>query len=259
MSSEQPLYKNRQRALSFGGIATQYERARPSYPPALIERLMEWSPHQVVDVGCGTGRASQLLMARGCDVLGVEPDASMAAIARSHGVTVEAGTFEEWDPRQRMFDLVTSGQAWHWVQPEAGAAKAASVLRPGGHLAVFWNRGRHDPETGAALDVVYARLAPSIAQKSTDLRPTMRVPAERVGALQNSGPFTGVESEEFTWETVYDRAAWLDLIATHSDHVTLPDAAKAELLAAIGDVIDSRGGNIPYSYSTLLVVATRGR
>jgi trans-aconitate methyltransferase len=257
LSPEPPLYKNRQRALSFGGIATQYDRARPAYPPALVDRLMEWSPRHVLDVGCGTGRASRLLVARGCDVLGVEPDASMAAVAQSHGVTVEPGTFEEWDPRQRMFDLVMSGQAWHWVQPEAGAAKAASVLRPGGHLAVFWNRGRHDPETGAALDAVYARLAPSIAQKSTELRPSMEVPAERIGTLQNSGPFSDVETDEFTWETVYDRAAWLDLIATHSDHVTLPAATQAELLDAIGDVIDRRGGSIPYSYSTLLVVAAR--
>ena len=259
MSPEQALYKNRQRALSFGGIATQYDRARPSYPAALIDRLMEWSPHQVVDVGCGTGRASRLLMARGCDVIGVEPDASMAVVARSHGVTVEAGTFEDWDPRQRTFDLVMSGQAWHWVQPEPGAAKAGSVLRPGGHLAVFWNRGRHDPETGAALDAVYARLAPSIAQTSTDLRPPMEVDADRVEALQHSGPFAEVETEEFAWETVYDRAAWLDLIATHSDHVMLPEAMQAALLDAIGDVIDSRGGSIPYSYSTLLVMATRGR
>ncbi len=259
MSPEQPLYENRQRALSFGGIAMQYDRARPSYPPALIDRLMEWSPHQVVDVGCGTGRASRLLMARGCEVIGVEPDPSMAAIARSHGVTVEEGTFEDWDPRQRRFDLVMSGQAWHWVQPEAGAAKAASVLRHGGRLAVFWNRGRHDSETGAALDAVYARLAPSIAQKSADLRPPMEVPADRVEALRNSGPFSAVETEEFTWETVYDRAAWLDLIATHSDHVTLPDAVQAKLLDAVGDVVESRGGRIPYSYSTLLVVATRRR
>lgn len=259
MSLEQPLYKNRQRALSFGGIATQYDRARPWYPPALIDRLMEWSPHQVLDVGCGTGRASRLLMARGCDVIGVEPDASMAAIARSHGVTVDDGTFEDWDPRGRMFDLVMSGQAWHWVQPEAGTAGAVSVLRPGGHLAVFWNRGRHDPETGAALDAVYARLAPSIAEPpATELRPPMEVRDER-HALKHSDRFSDLRAEEFTWDTTYDRAAWIDLIATHSDHVTLPEAVRAALLAAIGDVIDGRGGRIPYHYSTLLLVATRGR
>lgn len=252
------MYENRQRALSFGGIAAQYDRARPSYPPALIDRLMEWSPRQVLDVGCGTGKASRLLIARGCDVLGVEPDASMAAIARSHGVTVEAATFEEWDSRQRMFDLVMAGQAWHWVQPEAGSARAASVLHVGGHLAVFWNRGRHDPETAAALDAVYARLAPSIAQPSTDLRPSMAAPDERFQALADSGRFTVVETDVFDWETVYDRDEWLDLIATHSDHLTLPAALRTELLDAIGDVIDRRGGNVPCQYSTLLLVATRG-
>ncbi len=183
----------------------------------------------------------------------------MAAIARSHGVSVEAGTFEEWDSKQRMFDLVMSGQAWHWVQPEAGTAKAASVLRPSGHIALFWNRGRHDPETGAALDAVYARLAPSIVQPPvTDLRPQVDVHDER-DALGNSDQFSGVKTEEFSWEAVYDRAAWLDVIATHSDHVTLPDATRAALLDAVGDVIDRRGGSIAYSYSTLLLLATRGR
>ncbi len=259
MSAETPLYENRRRAMSFGGVATQYDRARPTYPPALIDRLMEWSPHQVLDVGCGTGKASRLMIARDCDVLGVEPDASMAAVARTHGVTVEAGTFEQWDARHRMFDLVMSGQAWHWVEPEAGTAKAASVLHPGGHLAVFWNRGRHDPETAAALDAVYMRIAPSIAIPSADLRPPIEAPDTRVGALESSSAFSGLEVQEFSWETVYDRDAWLDLIATHSDHVTLPDAVRIELLDAVGDVIDRRGGSMPLHYSTLLVVATRGR
>jgi trans-aconitate methyltransferase len=252
------MHEDRRRALSFGGVAAQYDRARPSYPPALVDKLMSWSPRRVLDVGCGTGKASGLLIARGCDVLGVEPDASMAASARSHGVNVEPGTFEDWDPRQRMFDLVISGQAWHWVQPEAGSAKVATVLHPGGHLAVFWNRGRHDAETAAALDEVYARLAPSIALPSTDLRPSMAIPDERFQALANTGGFSSVETKVYSWETVYDRAGWLDLISTHSDHVTLPDPVRTELLDAIGDVIDRRGGSIPYHYSTLLLIATRG-
>jgi len=47
--------------------------------------------------------------------------------------------FEDWDPVGRTFDAVIAAQAWHWVDPVAGAAKAAAVLRPGGRLAVFWN------------------------------------------------------------------------------------------------------------------------
>src|SRR6202166_2684857 len=110
--SEHPskhTHKARAPALSCGGVAALYDKARPSSPPALIDALMDLSPRRVLDVGCGTGKAGRLLVERGCDVLGVEPDPAMAAIARSHGITVEEATFERWADRGRVFDLIVSG------------------------------------------------------------------------------------------------------------------------------------------------------
>jgi SAM-dependent methyltransferase len=257
LSPEESIHADRARALSFGGVAALYDRARPSYPTALIDTLMEWEPRAVLDVGCGTGKASRPLADRGCVVLGVEPDPSMAAIARDQGINVEDGTFERWDPRGRTFDLVVSGQAWHWVEPQAGVAKAALVINTGGHIAVFWNRGRHDPQIAAALDVVYERLAPTIEKPTTELHPTHEAHTEHVEALQSSGRFTAVEARAFPWEAAYDRAGWLDFIATQSDHVLLPDAQRTALMNAVGDVIDGLGGSIRYHFSTLLLTATR--
>jgi len=154
-------------------------------------------------------------------------------------------------------DLLVSGQAWHWIEPEAGVAKAASVINPGGHLAVFWNRGRHDPGTAAALDLVYERLAPSIDKPTAEQHPAHEAHAEHFEALRSSGRFTAVEARAYPWEAVYDRAGWLDFIATQSDHVLLPDAQRSALLEAVGDVIDGLGGSIPYHFSTLLLTATR--
>ena len=62
----------------------------------------------------------------GCRVLGVDVDARMADLARRSGLQVEVATFEAWDPVGRAFDAVIAGQAWHWVDPVAGAAKAAA-------------------------------------------------------------------------------------------------------------------------------------
>ena len=67
----------------------------------------------------------------------------VADYARAQGFTVEVGTLEDWDPAGRRFDLVVAGQAWHWVNPHAGATKALSVLRPGGRIGLFWNWARH--------------------------------------------------------------------------------------------------------------------
>jgi trans-aconitate methyltransferase len=90
------LHDDRRRAVSFGDDPAAYDRERPSYPPALIDELMATGPRRVLDVGCGTGKAGRLLAARGCEVLGVEADPRMAAVARAHGLEVEVARFEEW-------------------------------------------------------------------------------------------------------------------------------------------------------------------
>jgi SAM-dependent methyltransferase len=265
-SHEGLLHTERGRALSFGGVAALYDRARPAYPPALIDALMAFRPRNVLDVGCGTGKASRLFIERGCEVLGIEPDPLMARVARSHGVNVEEGAFEDWPAQGRRFDMVVSGQAWHWVDPTLGPAKAASVLPPGGHLAPFWNTGVHDPEVAEALREVYRRLAPSIiattetavspGQMSEQSTGTERR-SERRRALEASPDFSSVEVSRYPWDATYDRVSWLDYIATHSDHVLLPEEQRRALLDAVGAVIDSFGGTITYHFSTLLLLATR--
>ena len=152
-------HQHRQVAESFGSDAERYDRARPGYPGALVERIVAASPGlDVLDVGCGTGIAARQFQAAGCRVMGVDPDARMAGLARRSGTEVEVVTFEAWDPAGREFDAVIAGQAWHWVDPVAGAAKAALALRPGGRLAVFWNAFQPPPDLAEAFARAYDRV-----------------------------------------------------------------------------------------------------
>ncbi|MGH9060429.1 MAG: class I SAM-dependent methyltransferase, partial [Acidimicrobiales bacterium] len=154
-------HQDRGMAESFGLDAARYDRARPRYPDALVRRIVDGMPGRaVLDVGCGTGIGARQYQAAGRVVLGVDPDARMAEFARVTGVEVEVATFETWGPAGRMFDAVVSGQAWHWVDPVAGAAKAARVLRPGGRLAVFGHVFDAPPEVAAALTAAIRRVAP---------------------------------------------------------------------------------------------------
>ena len=249
-------HQNRARALAFGGVAATYDRARPSYPPALIDALVDLAPQRVLDVGCGTGKAARLLVERGCDVLGIEPDPSMAAVARGHGINVEVAPFEDWDPRGRVYDLIVSGQAWHWVNPEVGIPKAGALLHPGGRLGVFWNRGRPDPTAAAALDAVYTRVAPEIARTNLALNLPPE-PSDRTAEFRQGGWFGDVAVRTFPWQTVYDRAGWIEFVSTLADHILLPDAQRLALLGALGDAVDAVGGSVTYRFSTLLRLATR--
>src|SRR6267378_8385788 len=60
----------------------------PAESTAMIASMIP-SGARVLDVGCGTGSVSRLIIdACDCTVLGLEPDADRAATARSNGVEV---------------------------------------------------------------------------------------------------------------------------------------------------------------------------
>ncbi len=251
------LFEDRVRAGSFGADAHRYDRARPSYPPALIDDLLTGNPRMVLDVGCGTGIASRLLLDRGAQVLGVEPDPRMAALARAHGLVVEETLFEQWEPGSRRFDLLISAQAWHWIDPATGAAKAAAVLHPGGRIGLFWNVAHHPPELKKRLDEVYAHLAPGLEKYSVLLGNTDNRFDASTEALRSTGVFTNVEVKTFAHAREYTTEQWLDQLPTHSDHQALPPDRRQLLLNAVADVINEAGGRFKMSYDTVLVSVTR--
>lgn len=252
------LHEDRGRACSFGADPERYDRSRPTYPAELISFLLADRPQRVLDVGCGTGIASRLFTARGCEVLGVEPDARMAQIARRHGIAVESGRFEDWEPRSRSFDLVISAQAWHWVDPVAGATKAAQVVRAGGRIALFWNAGRPEPAARKQLDEVYDRLAPRLDAYSIALG---NVDPNRFGVaidgLRTTEAFGEAEVRSYQWRQESLVAEWLDQLPTHSDHSRLPSGELTALLDAISIALGGPSARFAVDYTTWLVTALR--
>lgn len=253
----QRLHTDRARAESFGAVAEQYDLARPSYPTALIDDLVADAPSDALDVGCGTGKVARLLAARGLSVVGVELDEHMAGVARRHGLTVEVAPFERWDPKGRRFDLVVSGQAWHWIDPSAGVPKAAGVLRPGGTVALFWNVSRLEGAAQRALDDAYRRCAPQLLRHVRAEERNPRPPYE--DDLHAEPSLHRAEHREYRWTHTYTRDEWLGLVATQSDHLLLPDDDRRRLFEALGAAVDSVGGVVSTTYDTHTVIARKRR
>jgi len=254
-------HQHRQVAESFGSDAERYDRARPSYPGALVERIVAASPGpDVLDVGCGTGIAARQFQAVGCRVLGVDPDARMAGLARQSGIEAEVAAFEAWDPAGREFDTVIAAQAWHWVDPVAGAAKAAQALRPGGRLAMFWHVFQAPPDLNEAFAAVYRRVPTGLpfdpgARPAVDLYLTMC--GRAAGGIRQAGAFGHSEQWRFDWDRPYTRGEWLELVPTFGGHSQIPPGRLRELLAGIGAAIDAVGGSFTMHYTTLAVTAAR--
>ncbi|MEU9173538.1 class I SAM-dependent methyltransferase [Streptomyces sp. NPDC048420] len=163
-----------------------------------------------VNVGAGTGIAGLAFRARGCRVLGVEPDARMAAFARRHGLAVEVARFEEWEPAGRTFDAVVAGTVWHWVDPVAGADRAARVLRPGGRLALFWNAFQPAPEVAEAFTGAHARALPDLLfvmdwRRTTGPDAYAGVCVTAADGIRRTSAFEEPEEWRFGWDRVSTR------------------------------------------------------
>ncbi|WP_437051173.1 class I SAM-dependent methyltransferase [Streptomyces sp. enrichment culture] len=258
----QPPHRARQMAESFGTDAHRYDEARPSYPGDLVARVVAGSPGpDVLDVGCGTGIAARQFQAAGCTVLGVEPDARMAGLARARGLRAEVATFEDWEPAGRTFDTVIAAQSWHWVDPAVGAVKAARVLRPHGRLAVFGHVFEPPEEVAEPFAAACRRLVPDSPFSSRPARQPIEV--YRAGytkiadTIRGTGQFDEPEQWRFDWTRSYTRDQWLALLPTTGGLTRLRPDQLAGILSAVGRAVDALGGRFTMQYTTLATTAAR--
>jgi SAM-dependent methyltransferase len=257
----------REQRLVFGEVAELYDRHRPAYPDVVIDDLISLAGlaagSPVLEVGAGTGKATSMFAARGMRVLAIEPSAEMAAVARrvSGEVQIEESDFERWDPAGRTFPLVFAAQAWHWVDPQVGFAKAASVLRPGGVLAAVWNRAvwARAPLRDAVLDA-YERTAPEILAETDPIHPGSVLPADdedwRRGVASTSG-LGAADVRDYEWTQTYSGADYAALLDTHSTIRVLDSERRSALLGAVARAIEEHGDVLTLPFITRVCLASR--
>ena len=253
MQPRTDLYLDRARADSFGAAARVYDAHRPRCPARLIDDLLMQSPQTVLDVGAGTGIASEQLLARGVNVLAVEPDPRMADVARNKGIRVEIGAFESWDPAERRFDVVMFGQSFHWVNPDIGLPKAHRLLTSGGRLALMWNRLFPARPTHRDLAEIYGDYMDPGSSLFGNA-PNRHVDTERMIASITAFGFT-VEQRTYPRHAHYSAEQWLDLAFTYSSHLILAAEKASELRARLAERIGATGVSV--GGDTLLMLATR--
>ncbi len=247
--------------MTFDRAAELYERARPDFPDELVDdvvALAELGPRsRVVEIGCGTGKATLPLAGRGLQITCVEPGASLAAIALRKlapfpGVEIVNADFETWRPDRAGYDAVVAFTAFHWIPRELRYPSVAAVLREGGALAVAMV---HHVVTEDS-DPFFFEVQADYEAVGKGGEPPGLDDVEDFGAeMKASGLFRVVAERRYPWDVEYTADAYVDVLGTYSDHLMQEKETRKRLF----DLIRARIGDrtVRKSYLATLDVAVR--
>jgi SAM-dependent methyltransferase len=235
-----------ERASSFGGIASDYERYRPGPAPAAIDWILPSRVGTAVDLGAGTGALSRLLVDRADHVVAVEPDERMRAVlaASVPGVEVRAGRGEAIPLPDAGADAVVASTSWHWMEPVPTLHEVGRVLVPGGTLGALWSGP--DPDSG-----MVAEARALLAREGT--RPGGAADVALARALDNPHrpaqaleipaglPFGAPEHTVVRWEVALTADQLIGLLGTFSWVIVMDGSTRAGVFEAARAMLRAEG------------------
>jgi ubiquinone/menaquinone biosynthesis C-methylase UbiE len=231
--------------------AERYERGRPDYPAAAVERIvsaLDLRPGRtVLDLAAGTGKLTRLLLPSGANVIAVEPIREMRE--RITGVLALAGTAERLPLADGFVDAVTVGQAFHWFDADAALREIHRVLSPGGGVALIWNARDERHPLQAALSEIIDPLEGEAPRRQQRNWKTL---------LAESGLFDRTQRLLFEHTQHVDEKTVVDRVLSISFVATAPPEVRADVERRVRAV--ARGATaLPYMTELYLGFARRRR
>jgi SAM-dependent methyltransferase len=253
---------HRERRTTFDEVAELYDRVRPTYPDALFDDLVELAGldpgSRVVEVGCGTGKATLPLAERGLRITCVDLGTSLAAVAERNlapfpEVEIVVADFETWTPPNAGYDALVSFTAYHWIERELRYVKAAEVLRDGGVMAIAMIHHVLPPDADQFFLEAQADYG-AVGRGGDPPGPPEAIEAfaEEMAA---SGLFGVIAERRYQWDVEYTADEHIDVLSTYSGNIAMPEASRRELFDRLRARIGSR--RIRKTYVATLDVARR--
>jgi SAM-dependent methyltransferase len=235
-----------ERALSFGSVASAYERFRPGYPDELVDQVLAYAArpvHTALEIGAGTGKATRVFARRGVAVTATDPDSAMLTELRKHVpatvVTVQAA-FEDLAVTSR-FDLVFAAAALHWTDPDRRWSRVAAMLTTNGTFASFGGQAHlADLSIEEAVREVRSPFLADDGIPSPDGTPEdspMQWPGTELAA---SALFTDVRQSSIERRLMISAHEYVGHLSTISAYLELPRSVREDVLSRVLDVLPDR-------------------
>jgi SAM-dependent methyltransferase len=226
------------RRLSFGSVATDYDRYRPTPPPQALDWLIPPGAQAVLDLAAGTGAVTRELIGRAPRIIAVEPDERMRAVltARCPEAEVLAGRGEDIPLPDASVDAVVVSAAWHWLNPDLAVPEITRVLRVGGVLGVMWV----SRDTRVPWVEEFNRLARE--SREADRRPDDAPPGHRRREVRFPAgtPLSPVQEHTVEFSVPMTKDELFGLLGTYSGVITLDPERRAGFSRRVRAFLDAQ-------------------
>ena len=225
---------------SFNQAAKLYDEVRPTYPTEVIEWVIKESGitlnDSLLEIAPGTGQATMRFGEKGYRVHTVELGDKLAEIlienCKDMAVTVDVSPFEEWDPKDKLFNMVYCATAFHWLDPEVKYKKIADMLEDNGYLVLLWNNavGTDNKIINKAYELLFACYDKKVHSNKSKTYETIKAQKETLGKeIEDSGLFTFDKYYSKEWKLKQPKDRTIKGFYSQSSYLSLEESIKTEL------------------------------
>lgn len=250
----------------FDRAAAEYDAARPDYPRELFAEIFRYQPlngnSRVLEIGLGTGKASGPVLETGCQLVGLEPGGSLAALARRRlkgcgSLALVEQTLQEYEGPDESFDLVYAATSFHWIPEEYGYRRVYGLLRPGGAFARFGYHAGPDRKRRTLTQEVYALYRQYMHGGKGEYRPLGPEDGEQLLAIPRRYGFGEAAFHLYEMEKDFTAEEYMGLLRTYPDHMALEPENREGLFRGIYQAIHRHGGVMTVYYTVDLELARK--
>jgi len=231
---------------TYDKIPEQFDKWRPRYCEELYEDIIKYADIDtsklVLEIGPGTGQATEPFLKTGCDYLAIELGEHFVEFTKNKfnpydNFHIVNGDFETYDFGQRNFDLVFSAATIQWIPEKIGFPKVYSLLKSGGTLAMFMTRTDERTSNEALYDEIQ-----KVYNKyfHVDEKYTCKLNYDNV---VNYG-FVDFNYREWKKTRVLSADEYINYIGTHVEHITLKEPYKSNFYSGVKEAVVKAGNKI---------------
>ncbi len=234
----------------FDTIPEEFDEWRPRYCKELFDDLISYakldSTKSVLEVGAGTGQATEPILKTNCNYTAIELGENFTEFMKSKfsvydNFHIINDDFETYEFPKNQFDLVYSAAAFQWIPEKIGYPKAFEILKSGGTFAMFMMRPDLRAGGGYTDEPLYSKIQEVYAEH---FHPEVNYTCSLDYDAREKYGFTDLECRYYHKTREYTADEYVSLISTHSDHLTLIEPYKTSLYDGIRNVILDAGNKI---------------